>query len=257
MNAPSTQTEGPIRVLVVDDEADMVASLRDVLSEFGYAVETASSGPEALERAREWPPDCILMDIRMPGMNGVETFREIKRLCPECFVLFMTAYSASHLVDEALAEGAIEVLPKPLDLERILTLIDGLARSTPVLVVDDDPDFRDSLGDALKAQGLDVRLASELDTAIRLFEQEPRRVVLLDLRLGPRSGLDGLVLVKELNPRAIVILMSGYRELAQEMDRGRGLSAHACFWKPFDIGDLIRTLQQAVERRRRHLHDRS
>lgn len=244
-----------IRVLVVDDEEDIVAALGDILNEFGYAVETATSGPEALERVRERPPDCILMDIRMPGMNGVDAFREIKRLCPECFVIFMTAYSTSHLVDDALAEGAIEVLTKPLEPERVLTLIDDLVHTAPILVVDDDPDFRDALGDALEARDFDVRLTSELDEAIRLFEKEPRRVVLLDLRLGPRSGLEGLVLIKELNPRAIVLLMSGFTEFADEMEKGRALSAYACFWKPFEIEDLIRTIQQAVKHRRRNLHD--
>lgn len=240
-----------IRILVVDDEEDMVASLADILSDFGYAVETATSGAVALERVRERPPDCILMDIRMPGMNGVETFREVKRLCPECFVIFMTAYAASHLVDEALAEGAIEVLSKPLAPERLLALIEDRLCTAPVLVVDDDDDFRDALGDALEARGFDVRRASDLDAAVRYFEEEPRRVVLLDLRLGPRSGLEGLVLIKELNPRAIVLLMSGFTDLAEEMDKGLAMSAFACLWKPFEIDDLIRTIRRAMTGRGR------
>ena len=249
--------DGTIHVLVVDDEEDMVATLDDVLTEFGYSVDTATSGQEALERVRVRVPDCILMDIRMPGMDGVETFREIKRLCPECSVIFMTAYSASHLVEEALAEGAIEVLAKPLDPERVLTLIEERARLTPVLVVDDDADFRLVLSDALEASDFDVRAAAGLDEAIHLFEMEPRRVVLLDMRLGPDSGLDGLVLIKKLNPRAIVILMSGFAELADDMEKGRSLSAYACFWKPFEIEDVIRTIQEAVARRRETLHDTS
>ena len=71
----------------------------------------------------------------------------------------MTAYSASSLVQEALDEGAVEVFPKPLDLERVLRLIEEKAATTPVLVADGDTAFCALLGDSLAAQGFDVFLA--------------------------------------------------------------------------------------------------
>lgn len=120
-------------LLVVDDDLGMVATLSDILQASGYSVETATDGLEATEwvRAHERAPDCILMDIRMPGVNGVDAFREIKRLAPECRVIFMTAYSNSGLVDEARDEGAVDVLPKPLDLERLLRLVEEVCGGSP------------------------------------------------------------------------------------------------------------------------------
>ena len=112
-----------LRILVVDDDPSMVSTLRDILNATGHEVDVAYSGTEAIELVGDLRPDGILMDIRMPGPNGVEAFREIKRRSPHSFVIFMTAYSDSSLVDEAAAEGAVDVLPKPLDLERLLRLI--------------------------------------------------------------------------------------------------------------------------------------
>ncbi|MCP3963864.1 MAG: response regulator [bacterium] len=109
----------------------MAATLSDVLGASGYGVETAYSGSEAVERVKKAQPDGILMDIRMPGMNGVETFRATKKLSPESFVIFMTAFSESSLVDDARREGAVEVVPKPIDWESLLLLIEQSAGSGP------------------------------------------------------------------------------------------------------------------------------
>lgn len=116
-----------VRLLVVDDDHGMAVTLRDILGISGYEVEVAYSGSEALERVRQQPPNGILMDIRMPGLNGVEAFRQLKRVAPESFVIFMTAYAASHLVEEARSEGAVDVLDKPLDLAHALNLIAAMA----------------------------------------------------------------------------------------------------------------------------------
>lgn len=238
------------RVLVVDDDEGMVATLRDILGVAGYQVDVAYSGQDAIDRVREQVPDCILMDIRMPGLSGVEAFREIKRLAPESFVIFMTAYAASTLVEDARREGAVEVVPKPLDLERVLSLIEETAQKTPVMVVDDDSPFCHSLADALEVQDFDVRAVESVDEAIQVFEREPRRVVILDMHLDGRSGLDALLILREINPRAIVILMTGFPNLQDAMQRGLSMEAAACLNKPFEVDDLIRVVREAVELRR-------
>ncbi len=121
------QPQERIRLLVVDDDEGMVATLRDILGASGYGVDVALSGREAVEQVRTRAPDGILMDIRMPEMNGVETFRETKALAPESFVIFMTAFSESALVEDARREGALKVVPKPLDVPNLLQLIEHAA----------------------------------------------------------------------------------------------------------------------------------
>ncbi len=244
------ERDAEARILVVDDDEGMVATLRDILGVAGYQVDIAYSGQDAVDRVRLQTPDCILMDVRMPGLNGVEAFREIKRLAPESYVIFMTAYAASTLVEDARREGAVEVVPKPLDLEQVLSLIEETAQKTPVMVVDDDSPFCHSLADALEGQDFDVHAVQDVNDAIQLFEREPRRVVILDMKLDDRNGLDVLLILKEINPRAIVILMTGFPDLQDAMKRGLSMSAAACLNKPFEIEDLIREVRTAVERRR-------
>ncbi len=125
-----TEQQERLRLLVVDDDEGIVATLRDILVATGYGVDVAYSGTEAIEQVKKRMPDGILMDVRMPGLNGIEAFREIRLLSPECFVIFMSAYAASALVEDVRREGAIEVLLKPLDLERTLHLIDRTAQRT-------------------------------------------------------------------------------------------------------------------------------
>ena len=108
----------PLNLLLVDDEPDMVRGLGRILRSRGYRVHVAHNGEEAVRQATELQPDGVLMDIRMPGMNGVEAFRHIRRACPNTFVLFMTAYS--DMADEARNEGAVDVLSKPLEVDQVI-----------------------------------------------------------------------------------------------------------------------------------------
>ncbi len=235
-----------VRVLVVDDDASMVSTLGDVLEASGYEVVTAHSGQDAVDQAAATRPDCILMDIRMPDFDGVEAYRRIKRLSPASLVIFMTAYSSSSLVVEARREGATEILAKPLDLSRLLALIENAARRSSVLVVDDDEPFCRSLADALSAHSFDVRRASTAEEAMARFEARADQIVVTDMKLDGKTGLDVLQFVKRRDPAAVVILFTGFAELISEMERGLSLSASACLVKPFEVGDLVRSIRQAV-----------
>ena len=240
-----------LRILVVDDDPSMVSTLRDILQATGHEVEVAYSGSEAIERVGDLRPDCILMDVRMPGPNGVEAFRRIKRISPQSFVIFMTAYSDSSLVSEARAEGAVEVLSKPLDLERLLGLIQSTAESTAILLVDDDRAFCSTLAEALAARGCDVLGAGSFDDALEIYGREPRRAAIVDMKLDRgHTGLEVIPRLRRLNPRGVIVLITGFSELVEEMRSGLELSASACLTKPLEIDDLLLTIQQEVDRRR-------
>ena len=115
---------GGVRILVVDDDPGMTETLADILRDMGYDVAVAGDGYRALEMAGEKSFDLALLDIRMPGLNGVETLRELKRANPSIKVLMMTAYSKDDLVLEARDGGAEDVVQKPLDIEGLLKFIE-------------------------------------------------------------------------------------------------------------------------------------
>lgn len=109
-------------VLVVDDDVGMVDTLGDILSANGHKVGLAYSGPSALDMVKTAPFDVALMDIQMPGLNGVEVLKRMRDVAPEIAVIMMTAFTRHELIEEA-KRSAAAVLSKPLDIEQVLGLI--------------------------------------------------------------------------------------------------------------------------------------
>lgn len=110
-------------ILVVDDLKSIRLTLGGILEDEGFSVVLAENGYQAIEVAKQTSFDLIFMDIKMPGINGVQTFREIKNVNPQATVIMMTAYSVEDLLREALEEGAYTVIYKPFDIENLLSII--------------------------------------------------------------------------------------------------------------------------------------
>jgi DNA-binding NtrC family response regulator len=110
-------------VLIVDDEYSTRDSLRHWLARDAYRTGTASNGKEALQRLQESPWDVVLMDIRMPGMDGIELQRRMRRLDPELVVIMITAYSSVTSAVRALKDGAFDYVTKPIDPTELSRLV--------------------------------------------------------------------------------------------------------------------------------------
>ena len=105
------------KVLVVDDEPEAVELLVEFLSSKGYEVLTATSGEEALRRVKEDRPHLVLLDIRMPKMNGLEVLKRIREIDPEMGIIMVTAVNEEDVGRQALELGAFDYVVKPLDLK--------------------------------------------------------------------------------------------------------------------------------------------
>ena len=117
------------RILIVDDDADCVTNLSDILSDIGYETVTACSGPVALEKIDEHCPDdkcrfdLCLLDFKMPGMDGVELLQEIQARQPQMPSIMITAYAGEDGDKRAIEAGTI-VMRKPVDIQKLLGMID-------------------------------------------------------------------------------------------------------------------------------------
>jgi two-component system, NtrC family, response regulator AtoC len=111
------------QILVVDDERLIRWSLEQTLAKAGYAVSTASTGEAALTAVREDPPDLILLDLKLPDIDGLQVLRQIRQLSPHLQVLIMTAYADVATAVEAMKLGAYDYLPKPIDFENLAVTI--------------------------------------------------------------------------------------------------------------------------------------
>ncbi|MBS1251656.1 MAG: Response regulator receiver protein [Anaerolineales bacterium] len=116
-------------ILIVDDNPSMTKTLADVLAAKGYVVHAAYSGAEALKILHDQPVDIMLTDVRMPDLNGVELYREIRKTGTLPLTFLMTAYAADDIIQEGLEEGIKTVLTKPLDIDFLLTLLSAAVRA--------------------------------------------------------------------------------------------------------------------------------
>lgn len=111
------------RVLVVDDDPGHRTMLQTVLEAGGYRVSLSADGREAIDSAEQEPFDVILMDIRMRGLDGLETLRRLRPIAPDTPVVLMTAYASVKTAVEALRSGAEDYLTKPLDIEELKVVL--------------------------------------------------------------------------------------------------------------------------------------
>lgn len=111
------------KLLLIDDEADVQYSFRRIFSSPEIELTTASSGEEGLQLIPANKPDLVLMDVRMGGMNGLETLRRIRQMDPKLLVILMTAYGTTQTAIEAMKLGAYDYLLKPFDVPQLKELV--------------------------------------------------------------------------------------------------------------------------------------
>jgi two-component system, LuxR family, response regulator FixJ len=112
------------KVLVVDDDASVRKSLHRLVRAAGYDVETLDGAAAYLARAAEPPPACLLLDIRMPGMSGLDLLRVVEGTARALPIVFISGHGDEEVRAQALAAGAVDVLYKPLDETTLLAAID-------------------------------------------------------------------------------------------------------------------------------------
>ena len=240
-------------ILIADDNINFCKTMSFVLDRKGYAVTTAEDGPEAIQRVKERSFDVIFMDIKMPLMDGVQTYKRIKEIRPEAVVVMMTAYSVEDLVQEALREGAYGIIYKPLDIEKVVALIEEVRkakRGALVLVVDDHPETCITLKNILLKKNYEVGIALSGEEAIAMARKNSYDIIFIDMKLPTINGLETYMSIKECNPGPVVIMMTAYRqEMAELAEEALNNSAYACLYKPFDMQEVLRLVNEIRERR--------
>jgi CheY-like chemotaxis protein len=233
-----------LRILIVDDDRRMTHTLADILTLAGYDAVEATSGPEAIMKANTMIFDCVLSDIKMPGMNGLELYRELRDVQPGLPVVLMTAYAADNVIRQGLEEGVIAALEKPLDLQLLLVFFASLAKSRTITVVDNDPAFCQTLGDILNLRGFRVVKVSNNYSDVERIAADAQ-IILLDMKLNHINGQDVLQEIRGRYPDLPVLLITGYRqEMSTAIQRAFDLNAYACLYKPLIIPDLLQAIAE-------------
>jgi CheY-like chemotaxis protein len=232
-------------VMIVDDDRDLAESLAELIEMHGHKVAIASNGKEALERAREQAFDVTFMDVRMPVMNGVDSFLEIRKLRPDAKVVMMTGFK-EPIVAKALEGGAMGLLHKPFQLKDLLTKLTDVTKPV-ILLVDDDADFADGLGELLQAEGYQTAIAGTGAAALTRVQSGGVGVLILDLRL---PVMDGIEVYKRLkaqgNPPPTIIISGDPAMNAETIAALREMQVKDCLAKPVDPAALLATIASLV-----------
>ncbi|MDP4030430.1 MAG: response regulator [Gallionella sp.] len=235
-----------MKILVVDDDRRIVKTTCDILKIKGHEPIAAYSGEEGVEKVKTDPPDCVLMDIKMTGISGIEALKQMKKIIPLLPVVLVSAYATDDLMEEAKHSGAYAVLSKPLNFPMILSFLSLLRKEESILVVDDDPEFCKTLKDILTLRGFHVETESEPQKVLGHLEKNYElAVVLLDLKLGAVNGVEVLKEVRAKYPTKPVVLMTGYRhEMRDSIEEAHKIGVYTCLYKPFEMDDLFRLIEE-------------
>lgn len=239
-----------MKVLVVDDDQRIVKTTCDILKIKGYAPVAAYSGEEAIEKVKAEAPECVLMDIKMPGISGVEAHKKIKEISPSLPVVLISAYATDELVEEAKKQGVYAVLDKPINFQILLTFLDLLKKEESILIVDDDPRFSKTVRDVLELEGFRVETESEPEKVPDYMAEDYKLVVLLDIKLGDADGLETLKSIRAKYPTKPVVLVTGYREEMSEcIEKGLKIGAYTCLYKPLEIDSLAALIEEISKKK--------
>ncbi|WP_312168528.1 response regulator transcription factor [Microbacterium sp.] len=182
--APLTRPDGSrIRALVVDDEANLSELLRMAMGNEGWDARAATNGQEALNVIREFAPDLLVLDIMMPGMDGMEVLKRVRATGNDVPVLFLTAKDAVEDRIAGISAGGDDYVTKPFNLEEVIARLRGMARRHVAAPTDADSRLRvadltlDEETYEVERAGTMVKLTAKEFELLRYLMLNPRRVL--------------------------------------------------------------------------------
>jgi signal transduction histidine kinase/DNA-binding response OmpR family regulator len=203
---------GQVQILSIDDDPDVIEILRQYLIPEGYSIVGALSGDEGIAMAMSMKPALITLDIMMPKKDGWQVLRELKAN-PQTRDIPVIIHSIVDNKPLAMSLGAVDVMTKPTDPKRLLTLVQKFNQSGDkfILLVDDNLDFALACKDLLKQDGFSVKLATRGEEALKILNESIPSMILLDLVM---PGMDGFRVVKELQQKELwkkipVVVLTG------------------------------------------------
>ncbi len=261
-----TTVSDSIRMLLVDDETEFLDAVKPGLERRGFVVTPAENGHAALQLLSREAFDVVVLDVKMPGIDGVDTFRTIKRTAPQLPVILLTGHGNLQQAFETSREGVYEYLAKPCDIDELARVarsaVDrrAVTQAAPVadvdkeeirlLLVDDDRDFVEAVARSLEKRGIFVRPAFGGHEALEAVRTESFHVAVVDVLMPDLDGLAVLAELRQSDPLLEVIVLSG-QPAVEDVRRSLRNGAFDFLTKPQPIEGLVSGIRAAYERRRR------
>ncbi len=261
--------EQKVNLLLVDDEVEFLATVTRALERRDVKVVCATSGIDALQLVNIRNFDVAVIDVKMPGMDGIELFRSLRAVVPDLPVIILTGHGSIPQAFETSRDGVFDYLSKPCDVDLLVARIRAAAAgrskkpasgepepeypgAVRVLLVDDEVELLASMTTILSRRGLNVHTVSSGEEALGFLENKIIDVVVLDIKMPGMDGIQTLRRIKADIQDTEVILLTGHPE-AENAFEGLKLGAVDYIVKPPDVGILVDKIKGAFRTRREKL----
>ncbi|MBU1006152.1 MAG: response regulator [Candidatus Omnitrophica bacterium] len=240
------------RILIIDDDETVCSGVKSTLEKEGYEVDTSLSGESGIEKIKSADYDLIYLDIHMPGMGGLDTFREIKKVKKDTKVCIVTAMSDDKMAEYLLLikEGAVDkIMRKPVFKDLLLKttkqLLEGKEGRKRILIIDDDELIRGAFKSVLETFDYELDFADNAEKAIALFRSKKIHLTFLDLNLPDKDGKELLKELRVIDSEAKICIISGFLSrlgnLLEQHDQAVGNTIF--YMKPISREEIIKIVK--------------
>jgi DNA-binding NtrC family response regulator len=266
MNAIADEKTKELRLLLVDDEVDFLNAAVKAMSRRGFEVEHAPNASAALELLSHHVFDVAVLDVKMPGINGIQLFKKIQSQWKNTAVIMLTGHANVQDAFSTSRDGVFDYIAKPCNFDELASLCHEAAQSgdhdkdspeqvdepVDILIVDDERDITSTMKKVLSRRNMTVETASDGAEALTMIMKHVPHVIVLDLRMPGLPGLEVLRRVKRLHPDVEVILLTGHPTISLAL-QGVRAGAFDFMVKPQDVDMLTDKIREAARARKRKL----
>lgn len=231
------------RYLIVDDNLELAENLAEILRDEGAEVVLAGGGHEAMTHVKEGRFDAIVTDMRMPEMGGATVLAQARQLDPGVAAVVVTAFTADDELARARDQGLLAVLPKPVPVSRLLSVLECARRDGIVALVEDDVRLADNLSELLGQRGFTAVTAHSLLETQRLEGFEPFAAI-VDVRVPEGPSGEAVRRLRERFPHLPLVVMTGWEQELPDV------AVDAVFSKPFASAALVDHVERLHEARK-------
>ena len=230
-----------LSILVVDDDHDNANSMGELFELEGHSVHVVYNGEDAIAAYHQADFDVSFLDVMMPGMNGVESFLEIRKLRPHANVFMMSGYSVEELLKQAVDKGALGLLTKPVPPEAVLRMVQSVGRNGLVVAQGQGPAFTRELCSGLELSGAKFEV---IPAARNLHQADMANVMIMDSSEKLIDSVCQYSRVRKIHdmPPTVILAQPGIGKF--DIDGLDDVSVTGILNKPFDPEKLIDRLNQ-------------
>jgi len=219
------------RILIVDDNEEFCQNLTDILELRGHEVVTAFNGFKALQQLQKGNYEAVLMDIKMPQMDGVRTLKNVQEIAPDTPVIMVTAHA-----------------------DEIFNLAVQATKGTLIIMRSEDQNAGAHMRHVLGQQGYLVDVISNTDAAVDRVKTQDLDIIILDLRLGSLNTLETYLTIRELRPDIVVVIIVKHQQVLNELaQQALQHIVYAFLQKPINIDELVSLLERIENDKNRGL----